>query len=50
MECFDGAEVYVLVSVNILHLLRTLIRKENDGLNSHDELGILQNSVGPEIE
>ena len=50
MECFDGAEVYVLVSVNILHLLRTLIRKENVGLYSHDELGILQNSVGPEIE
>ena len=44
MECFDGAEVCDLVGVYILHLLRTVMRKENDGL------GILRNSSGPEIE
>ena len=32
MGYFDGAEVYELVGVYILHLLRTVMRKENVGL------------------
>ena len=44
MECFDGAEVWELVGVYILHLLRTV------GLYRDDGLSILRNSSGPEIE
>ena len=50
MGCFDGAEVCKLVGVYILHLLRTVMRKENFGLYHGDGLGILWNSSGPEIE
>ena len=50
MGCFDGAEVCELVDVYILHLLRTVMRKENVGLYHDDGLGILRNSSGPEIE
>ena len=50
MGCFDGAEVCELVGVYILHLLRTVMRKENVGLYRDNGLGILQNSSGPEIE
>ena len=50
MECFDGAEVCELVGVYILHLLKTVMRKENVGLYRDDGLGILRNSSGPEIE
>ena len=31
MECFHGAEVCELVGVSVLHLLRTVMRKENVG-------------------
>ena len=48
--CFDGAEVCELVGVYILHLLKTVTRKENLGLYRDDGLGILRNSSGPEIE
>ena len=44
MGCFDGAEVCELVGVYILHLLRTVMRKENVGLYRHSGLGILRNS------
>ena len=50
MGCFDGAEVCELVGVYILHLLKTVMRKENVGLYRDDGLGILRNSSGPEIE
>ena len=50
MGCFDGAEVCELVGVYILHLLRTVMRKENVGLYCDNVIGILQNSSGPEIE
>ena len=43
-------EVCELVGVYILHLLRTVMRKENVGLYRDDGLGKLQNSLGPEIE
>ena len=39
-----------LVGVYILHLLRTIMRKENVGLHRDDGGGILRNSSGPEIE
>ena len=29
MGCFDGVEVYELVAVYVLHLLRTVMRKES---------------------
>ena len=44
MGCFYGAEVCELVGVYILHLLRTVMRKENVGLYRHSGLGILRNS------
>ena len=50
MGCFDGAEVCELVGVYILHLLRTVMRKENFGLYRDDGLGILRNSSGLEID
>ena len=50
MGCLDGAEVCELVGVYILHLLKTAMRKENVGLYHDDGLGILRNSLGPEIE
>ena len=50
MGCFDGAEVCELVGVYILHLLRTVMGKENFGLYRDDELAILRDSSGPEIE
>ena len=50
MGYFDGAYVCELVGVYILHLLRTFMRKENVGLYCHDGLGLLRNSLGPEIE
>ena len=52
MGYFDGAEVYELVGVYILHLLRTVMRKENVGLyrGQANGIGILQNSLDPEIE
>ena len=50
MGCFNAAEVFVLVGVYILHLLRTVMRKENVALYRNDILGILRNSSGPEIE
>ena len=50
MGRFNGAEVCELVGVYILHLLRTVLRKENVGFYCDDGLGILRNSSGPEIE
>ena len=50
MGCFYGAEVCELVGVYILHLLRTVMRKENVGLYHDNRLGILENSSGPDIE
>ena len=50
MGCFDGAEVCEVIGVYILHLLKTVMRKENVGLYRDDGLGILRNSSGPEIE
>ena len=50
MGCFDGAEVCELLGVYILHLLNTVMKKENVGLYRDDGLGILRNSSGPEIE
>ena len=50
MGCFDGAEVCELVGVYILHLLKTVMGKENVGLYVDDGLGILRNSSGLEIE
>ena len=42
MGCFDGAEVCELIGVYILHLLKTVMRKEN----RDDGLGILRSSSG----
>ena len=50
MGYFDGAYVCELVGVYILHLSRTVMRKENVGLYCHDGLGLLRNSLGPKIE
>ena len=50
MGCFDCAEVCELVGVYILHLLKTVMGKENVGLYVDDGLSILRNSSGPEIE
>ena len=50
MGCFDGGEVCELVCVYILHLLKTIMRKENVGFYRDDGLGILRNSSGPDIE
>ena len=50
MGCFYGAEVCELVGVYILHLLRTVMRKENVGLYRDDRLVILRNYSGPETE
>ena len=43
MGCFDGVEVYELVAVCVLHLLRTVMRKENVVLYRDNGLGILRN-------
>ena len=48
--CYDGANVCELVGVFILHLLKTLMRKENVGLYRDNGQGILQNSPVHEIE
>ena len=45
MECFDGAEVCVLVGVYILHFLRTVMREENVGLCHDDGLGQAYNEI-----
>ena len=50
MRCFDGAVVCELVGFYILHLLRTVMRKEKVDLNRDDGLGILWNFSGSEIE
>ena len=50
MGCFDGADVCELLGVYILHLLRTVMRKENVGLYRDDGLDIFRNSSCPEIE
>ena len=36
MGCFDGAEVCEVIGVYILHLLKTVMRKENVGLYRDD--------------
>ena len=46
MGCFDGAEVCEVIGVYILHLLKTVMRKENVGLYRDDGLGILRSSSG----
>ena len=46
MGCFDGAEVCEVIGVYILHLLKTVMRKENVGLYPDDRLGILRSSSG----
>ena len=48
--CYDGANVCELVGVFILHLLKTLMRKENVGLYRDNGQGILRNSPVHEIE
>ena len=48
--CYDGANVCKLVGVFILHLLKTLMRKENVGLYRDNGQGILRNSPVHEIE
>ena len=50
IRCFHGAGVCELVGVYILRLLRTIMRKENVSLYRGDGVGILRNSLGPEIE
>ena len=50
MGCFYSSEICELVGVYILHLLRTVMRKENVGLYRDDRLGILRNYSGPETE
>ena len=42
MGSFDGAEVCELVGVNILHVLRTVMRKKNVGFYRDDELDRLR--------
>ena len=49
-ECFDGVEVCEIVGAYILHLVRTVMRKENVGLCRDDRLGIQRNFSDPEIE
>ena len=41
MGCFDGAELCELIGVYILHMLRTVMRKENTGLYRDDGPSIL---------
>ena len=48
--CYDGANVCELVGVFILHLLKTIMRKENVGLYRDNGQGILRNFPGHEIE
>ena len=48
--CYDGANVCELVGVFILHLLKSLMRKENVGLYRDNGQGILRNSPVHEIE
>ena len=50
MGCLDGAEFSELVGVYILHLLRTVMRKQNVGFYRNDGLGIVQNSSRSEKE
>ena len=50
MRCFDGAEIRGLVWIYNLHLLNSIIRIENVGLNRDDGLGVLQNLSGPDTE
>ena len=46
----DGVAVCEEVGVYIMHLQRTVMRKENVCLYRYEGLGILQNFSGPEIE
>ena len=48
LNIFDTG--FALVGVYILHLLKTVMRKENVNLYRGDGLVILRNSSGPEIE
>ena len=50
MGCLDGAEFSELVGVYILHLLRTVMRKQNFGFYRNHGLGIVQNSSCSEKE
>ena len=50
MGCFDSVEVCDIVGVYIVHLLKSVMRKENVSLYRDDVLGILRNSSGPQIK
>ena len=50
MRCFDGAEICELVGISNLHLLKSIIRKENVGLYRDDGLGVLRILSDPETE
>ena len=50
MRCLDGAEICELVGIYNLHLLKSIVRKENVGLNRDDGLGVLQILSVPETE
>ena len=50
MGCFDGAEICELAGIYNLHLLKSIIRKENVGLYRDAGLGVLRNLSGPETE
>ena len=50
MRCLDGAEICELVGIYNLHLLKSIVRKENVGLYRDDGLGVLQILSVPETE
>ena len=50
MGCYDGAEICELIGTYLLYQINNVISKENIGLYRDDELRILRNMSGPEVE
>ena len=50
MGSYDGAEIFELVGIYILTRLATIIKKSNYGLYRDDDLVILRNVNGQQID
>ena len=48
--CFDGAEFFELVGSFVLTKLCDVLQKENVGLYRDDDLAIVKQMPGPELE
>ena len=50
MGAYDGAEVFELVGIFILHQLSRVYNKNNIGLYRDDGLAVIKNISGPKAE